>query len=341
MSDDSQKDSGGQRLSTPVYEMLWNCEYCGATKLLGKTHRHCPQCGAAQDPSARYFPPDEEKIAVRDHVYFGVDWKCVNCQTPNSSAAAFCGNCGSPKDGAGRVELAHDKPDEAEQDAAPPPASNQGGGGKGKLLGCCVMVIIGGLALFCALSMFWTKSSTLTVSGHTWERTIQIEAYGPSSASDWCDDLPSGAYDVRESDKQRDVEKVPDGEDCITKNVDNGDGTFHQAEECTPRYRDEPIYDEWCSYTVDSWAQSRVASASGSDLSPSWPDSGTKTCNKPRVGCEREGTRSEAYTVTFRGDGETHSCDLSESEWRSLTDGDTVQGEVSMVTGGLQCDSVQ
>lgn len=338
MSDDSQNSSEEQRLSTPVYEMLWNCEYCSATKLLGKTHRHCPQCGAAQDPSARYFPPEAEKIAVKDHVYFGVDWECANCQTPNSNASAFCGNCGSPKDGAGRVALAHEKPDE---EPPPAPEPQQGGGSMGKKLGCCMIFVIGALGLLCALSMFWTKSSTLTVSGHTWERTIQIDQYGPNSESDWCDDLPSGAYDVRESDKQRDVEKVPDGEDCITKNVDDGDGTFHQEEECTPRYREEPIYDEWCRYTVDSWAQARVARAAGSDLSPSWPESGAKTCAKERTGCEREGARGETYTVTFRGEGDSHSCDLSEAAWRSLTDGATVEGEVSMVTGGLQCSSVQ
>ena len=43
------------------YEMFWDCEYCGSSKLLGITHRHCPNCGAPQDPEKRYFPPDEEK----------------------------------------------------------------------------------------------------------------------------------------------------------------------------------------------------------------------------------------------------------------------------------------
>jgi len=53
--------------------MLWDCEFCGTKKLLGKTHRFCPNCGAQQDPKARYFPSDEEKVAVKDHVYVGVD----------------------------------------------------------------------------------------------------------------------------------------------------------------------------------------------------------------------------------------------------------------------------
>ena len=44
-----------------TYEMMWDCGFCGSSKLLGKTHRYCPGCGAAQDPSTRYFPPEEEK----------------------------------------------------------------------------------------------------------------------------------------------------------------------------------------------------------------------------------------------------------------------------------------
>ena len=29
----------------PVYEMLWDCGYCGHKKLLGLTHRFCANCG--------------------------------------------------------------------------------------------------------------------------------------------------------------------------------------------------------------------------------------------------------------------------------------------------------
>ena len=333
MSDD------GQKMSVPIYEMMWDCGYCGATKLLGKTHRHCPQCGAAQDPSSRYFPPESEKVAVQDHVYFGVDWKCGSCDTPNSNASAFCGNCGTPKDGAGKVDLAHER---QEKQAPPEPAPEppKKGGGMGRIFLGCALVGFLGFAVLCALSMFWTKSASLTVAGHSWERTIEVEEYGPTSEDDWCDDLPSGAYDVRESQKQRDTKQVPDGEDCTTKNVDNGDGTFRQEEECTTRYREEAIYDDWCDYTVDKWSTDRTARAFGNDLSPSWPDSGAKTCSGTRVGCQREGAKKQTYTVSFTGE-DSHTCDFSESRWRGFNVGDTVTGEVSMVTGSLQCDSVK
>lgn len=345
MSDDGQSGDSGERLSAPVYEMLWNCEFCGAEKLLGKSHRHCPLCGAAQDPTSRYFPPEEEKVAVQDHVYFGVDWKCGNCQTPNSNTSAFCGNCGSPKDGGGQVDLAHDKAEKAKKAAAaaaaavdeePPSKSN-----KGKIFGCCVIFVLGAIALFCAVGMFWTKSSSFTVSSHSWERTIQVEEYAAVSDSDWCDDVPSKAYDLSESRKERSTEKIADGQDCKTKNVDNGDGTFRQEEECTTRYREEAVYAAWCSYSVDKWKDGRVARASGNDLSPTWPESGAKTCTGVRKGCQREGSRGETYTVILKGDGDNHPCDFSESKWRGLADGAKVSGEISMLMGGLQCSTVK
>ncbi len=43
-------------VSEKTYEMLWDCKYCGQRKNLGLSHRHCPNCGAPQDPAARYYP---------------------------------------------------------------------------------------------------------------------------------------------------------------------------------------------------------------------------------------------------------------------------------------------
>src|SRR5688572_6267321 len=82
-------------MSEPVYEMVWDCRYCGAQKLLGLTHRHCPNCGAAQDPTARYFPADDEKVAVENHVYVGADMQCRYCDAASSTRAHNCGRCGA------------------------------------------------------------------------------------------------------------------------------------------------------------------------------------------------------------------------------------------------------
>ncbi len=79
-----------------VYEMLWDCQFCGAKGNLGLSHRFCPNCGAPQNPDSRYYPSDEEKVAVHDHVFVGVDVTCPACNELNSAAAEFCGQCGSP-----------------------------------------------------------------------------------------------------------------------------------------------------------------------------------------------------------------------------------------------------
>ena len=79
-----------------VYEMLWDCQYCGTKKNLGLTHRFCPNCGAPQNPDSRYFPSDDEKVAVHNHRYVGVDVTCPACSELNSGASEFCSQCGAP-----------------------------------------------------------------------------------------------------------------------------------------------------------------------------------------------------------------------------------------------------
>jgi hypothetical protein len=83
-------------MAEPVYEMLWNCSHCSTQKLLGLTHRHCPNCGAKQDPSARYFPADHEKVAVQNHQYVGADLVCRYCSAACSRKAHNCAQCGAP-----------------------------------------------------------------------------------------------------------------------------------------------------------------------------------------------------------------------------------------------------
>jgi len=74
-------------MAEPVYEMVWDCRYCTAKKLLGLTHRHCPNCGAQQDPNARYFPLDHEKVAVQNHEFVGADMQCRYCGGASSKSA--------------------------------------------------------------------------------------------------------------------------------------------------------------------------------------------------------------------------------------------------------------
>lgn len=345
---EGDKTNEGQRLDTPVYEMFWDCAYCGAKKLLGVTHRHCPSCGAAQNPDARYFPAESEKVAVKDHIYFGADWACQSCQTPNSSRAEFCGNCGTPKDPSRKVTLAHQRPAPPPKKApaaAPAAAADEPepkkSGGKGCFFLGCAGAVIAALVLFCAVAMLWTRAETATITSHTWARTIAVEEVQATRGESWCTETPSKAYDVRESRKEKETKKVADGETCTTKNVDNGDGSFRQEEVCSPRYRDEPVYAQWCNYTIDKWAEITPLHAKGSGLSPEWPAVNINTCILEARGCQREGSRSQTYSLVLKdASGGSHTCEVPEKKWRALTDGTSLEVKKRVIGGGLDCSSL-
>ncbi|HEX3596887.1 MAG TPA: hypothetical protein VHU80_17380, partial [Polyangiaceae bacterium] len=95
----------------PVYEMLWDCRFCGAKKLLGLTHRHCPNCGAPQSAEQRYFPSDADKVPAKEHEYFGADVVCVHCGVANSKNSKHCAGCGAPLERAPEIARREDQVD--------------------------------------------------------------------------------------------------------------------------------------------------------------------------------------------------------------------------------------
>lgn len=204
MSDQRPPDAREEDLGT--YQMLWDCSYCGAPKLLARDHKHCPNCGGAQDPSWRYFPADEDKVKVEDHVYVGKDVICAACEAPNAAHAAYCSACGAELDGSKQVRLrgeqaaaegegfaadsakaarAEAKAEKAAADAArraatdaahgaPPPDEKKGGmGGKLAGLGCVGLLI--GAALCGGVFMFWKKDAQLEATSLGWTATIAVE----------------------------------------------------------------------------------------------------------------------------------------------------------------------
>jgi len=339
--------------------MLWDCPYCGTNKLLGLTHRHCPNCGAPQDPKARYFPSDEEKVAVEDHEYVGRDRTCPACRTPGSAKTKLCGNCGSPLEGASEVNIRKDQVAEhgtsfdgesvadAKEDfqgkhagapPQPPPKRSSRRWWLWGLLGAGVLLVC-----VIVLAIFWKQQKSVTVSGHSWTREIQVERYGPKRGSNWCDTMPSGAYDISRSREIRSHKKVPDGEKCRTIRKDRGDGTFSEKQKCTTRYRKEPVYDDKCSYKINRWAYHRSIKKSGNSLedTPKWPEVEISRSGRC-VGCERRGRSLEAYSVHFVVDGEEEAvCDYNEmSQWKGFEPGTKHVAEFSAISDRIDCESV-
>ncbi len=205
----SNKPNPGQPGTPPgdenVFQMLWDCRFCGTKKLLGLDHRHCPNCGAAQDPAWRYFPTDEDKKAVTDpsYKYEGIDKSCPFCKQPNSAAAKFCVVCGGDLTNATSVELKDEKlaSGKAEdltlkkfqQQQAAIAAQNKGMPGWLK-----VLLVIGVIALIIGGVIFALSKSTygsqLKVTDANWERTLQVLQYNVVSGDTWCDSVPGDAY---------------------------------------------------------------------------------------------------------------------------------------------------
>lgn len=365
---DKVRRENGQTITVEgVYEMLWDCKYCGTEKLLGKTHKFCPVCGAQQDPEWRYYPSDEEKVAVKDHVFVGADKICPNCSSLNVADAEFCTRCGAPQSAAAQVkaqaareantlagvqrfqteDLDARQMAEKYPHLKPKAAASQ----RPKWLMPVIGAVVLGVIAFALFAIFAKRDETGFVSALNWERTIDIERFVAVQNSQICP-APADAYNVSSRYEQVGSRQVPDGETCSSRQVDQGDGTFRQERVCTTRYRSEPIYDDVCYYTVNRWGYSRTVEAN-SATSPNlaWPVTNlnnaagnSSRCNGllPVLGCEKEGARKESYTVTITMDnGRTQTCEVPFDEWQDVTVETTFTFKVRVVGGGIDCSTLQ
>lgn len=314
-----------------IYEMLWDCEFCGTRKLLGKTHRFCPNCGAAQNPAKRYFPEEAEKVAVEDHEYVGADRVCPSCSASSSAKVKFCGGCGDEMSGARAVGLII-------SGGAPAPVPASGAPPAPRFRGW-ILGLIFAVASIVGFLFLKTKPVDLSVAGHSWTREIQVERFGPVRESAWCDQMPVGARELSRKKEVRSIEQVPDGEDCRTVKKDRGDGTYAESRECTPKTREKKIWDDRCEYSVNRWSTVRTERTRGDSLEPepAWPAvklERTGDC----VGCERPGPRKENYEVLLREGAKEHRCALPQEKWAAMAPGSFWRGEARALTGGLVCD---
>lgn len=351
-----------------TYEMLWDCAACGTPKLLGIQHRHCPACGSPQDPTARYYPSDADKVAVQDHVYQGADVLCPACGTANAAVSQFCVGCGSPigadakqaqaraehqvgegeafagetvKDARAEVRARRDAQVRQELRKPEPKAPGMSRGLK-------IGIVVGSVALLIALLVwvffFWKREATMEIEGHTWARTIDVEVFDEVKDSAWCDELPAKARNVSKRKEQRSTKKVEDGKECVKKRKDNRDGTFKEVEECKPKYREEPVYDQKCHFDIDKWVVRRTEAAKGQSKTPepSWP---AVALVKPGTckGCEREGARNETYALRLldKGKGEGEECEVDRATWDQAEPGSQWTVEVKVVGGGLDCETLK
>ena len=315
-----------------TYEMQWDCSYCDTKGLLGKSHKHCPNCGTAQDPTKRYFPPDDEKVAVEDHQYVGVDKVCPYCDAPNSAEAKYCTECAGPLDGSKDVQLVdHD----TEATAPPLQSSTKPSTNKLPWIIGAILVLV---SIFAVFQM--TEERSVIAVSHSWERSIEIEQYKLKTETDWKDKVPTKGKIRKCTDKQRSTKEVPDGETCKTVKNDNGDGTYQETEQCSTNYKSVPVYDDWCTYEIKKWVVIDTKRASGTTLEPAWPTTAIRECSMIALGCEKEGDRTDVYTVHMRDDaGKEHTCNFDETKWKAVKVNQTQVMEFGQLTGNIDCKS--
>jgi len=351
----SDQPSRVEELGT--YEMVWDCKFCGTHGLPARTHKFCPNCGAAQDPRSRRFPADSDKKKVEAYVHKGADVICAACSTPNAADSKFCQQCGNLLEGATAVSpLASQVRRETESFTAQAQRnldqeqidSDLKAAGVGTvptspfslrtvaIIGVVAVVVIGVLFL-----IFGRRESAALVSGHTWERTITIEQFSVVPAEAWCDQLPSGAYSVARRQEQRSSRSVADGEECAVRRVDNGDGTFSERRECQTTYREEPIYDAYCSFSINQWVTQRTTTSDGMGLNSeiAWPLTNVSggTC----LGCEREGDRDENYILILNSENREVRCEVDFDLWERAAIETSWKIQLNAVTGQPICSSLE
>ena len=347
--------AGAQVRRTGVYEMVWDCQFCGAKGLPAKTHQHCPNCGSPQETASRRFPSDAEKKAVANYEYKGASLICPACNTVNEGDAQFCRQCGAPLTDAARAktiatqqrttgaaftadEERNVQQEELDADlkrAAPP----KKGGVPWVLIGIVAVVAVVIVGVLVAL--FWRRDVQAQVTELNWGRVVFVEEYRANSEGAWCDSMPGGAYSISRSERQRSVNRIPDGENCTTRRVDQGDGTFREEEVCTTRYREEPVYDDYCSYLVNRWVRSREATASGvlGQREPAWPNPNLR--GGSGLGSEREGGRDEDYRVVLTAADKTYTCTVDEALWRRIEVGASYSLPVGVISGSPDCSVLE
>ncbi|MFN3861002.1 MAG: hypothetical protein ACK4R2_05990 [Roseateles sp.] len=125
-----------------------------------------------------------------------------------------------------------------------------------------------------------------------WRMEVVVEALRTESGSDWCDELPAGAFDIH-----RRVVSDPTGR------------------------RTEPA--EHCRYKLLAWRRSWIAKTEGGpDQRPEWPRPPLRVAPPGQPGSERLGRHEAFYYIELR-DRANHAwtCRLSLARWQQLHTG--------------------
>lgn len=313
-------------------ELEWNCPNCGS-KNPGLS-KNCASCGAPQPDNVQFelgqkrdllVDPAREQAAVK-----GADIHCPYCGARNAADAVACSQCGGDlKEGkkreSGRILTASATPTD---EVICPHCGTANPPGSGTCAACGALVnqpraassapqtarpasagqpksafrpwmalpLVAIMLLVClaiGYFLFRTESISGTVREVGWQRVIYVEELRDVTREAWRDQVPDGGKILSCSQQYRSRQDNPapnSKEICATAYVDKGNGVAEVVETC---YYE--VYDDFCKYNAREWKQIDQFTAQGADLNPYWPQTLLSEG-------QREGTRSESYTVYFETD---------------------------------------
>lgn len=343
-----------------IREGAWDCPHCGRKRNRGP-EKYCGGCGAPRGEDVKFYLPDDapevtEADALR-RAQAGPDWTCPYCAADNPSDHAFCSSCGAARDGSQARQVVEHRTGTPPSGTPSPPerGRGQGKGGAGSILKKGCLIGCAGLAAIVALLWFLGRSeeTTLTVSGHRWQRSIGVEELRTVTEEGWEGELPAGARTLSSRREIHHRNRVRIGSETRTRTVkervqtgtervkvgerDLGNGYFEDIYEDRPVYenrereetyeepiyREDPVHRTRYRYEVDKWTPSRDVKAGAQDRDPRWPDPGLRSK-------EREGQREETYEVLFEDrDGATRVFRARDAiEWQRFEPGTAYRAKV-------------
>lgn len=336
-----------------IREGAWDCPVCGRKKNRGPD-KFCGGCGAPRGPEVKFYLPDDAPEVVEaealKRAQAGPDWICPYCNADNPATNAFCSGCGAARDGAKQREVVEHRLDAP----PPPPPAPPAPPSSGKVKKGCGIVLLG-LALVFFLTWFFGRpqETTLTVTGHHWQRTVAVEELRKVTEQAWEGEVPGSASLLGSSREVHHVDHIQTGTRTATRTVservqtgtehvkvgtrDLGNGYFEDVYEDRPVYEnrsheetyqepvyvDRPVYRNRVRYQIEKWVPDPEAKSEGQDLAPAWPD----IAAGPR---RRDAGRKELYEVLFqtaKGKPAVYQAP-NEQVWRSFEEGRTYKGKV-------------
>jgi ribosomal protein L40E len=329
----------------------WDCRFCGHKGNLGP-NKNCATCGRPRGDDVKfYLPEDAPEVTDASEIARarnGPDWICDHCGASNAENVARCQGCGNEKSQTDKgLEAKVYNLNEVPTTGEPVNPVHNPPVPKKKKHGCLVTIGIVFLILF---GLYWLGAPRVidvTVTGHEWKRTVDVECYRLVQHEDWS--VPQNSVIIDSFQAVHHNKEIFDHYETRTRTVqvkvgeeryvsgqrDMGNGYFEDVYSTRPVYeereeeyqekvyRDEPVYQTKYVFTVYEWVLDRTDVAQGRDKNCNWPK-GAPLDDKSW----RNGAKKETYTLLFQDKkGKDYRNDTDYNHWERLNDNDRIKAK--------------